>query len=180
MRAQKRVTITVVGVLAGLLLWGGWQARGGGGPSQKRVRPGEVPLGQGLPWYGGKPGVPVRVASDLDGEVPADEWVPVRVSVWVETSCSTVQVRLRGVDGLQVVSDEPAGELDQACPKGMNPVIHSARIRVPEGVEGLLAVDVRVHSEEGVRGAVRALAFRDAMRKEITGDPSEWGQTDSD
>jgi hypothetical protein len=116
-----------------------------------------VPLGEGEPWYGGKPSISVRVESDVQGEIPAGDWVPVTLSIFTDMDCHSVSTRLRGVDGLEVVSTEES----QACGRGA-PVLHEARVRVIEGASGLIAVDIEAATPEGPKFATRAIPFRAA------------------
>ncbi len=116
-----------------------------------------VPLGEGEPWYGGKPSISVRVESDAEGEIPAGDWIPVKLSIFTDLDCRTVSTRLRGVDGLEVVSTEES----QACDREA-PVLHEARVRVIDGASGMIAVDVEVATPEGPKFATRAIPFRAA------------------
>jgi hypothetical protein len=115
----------------------------------------EVPLGQGQPWHGGKPSLAVTLESDVSGEITSDQWVSVRFSMTPGVGCQQLASRIRGVDGLEVQSQEQV----QACQEGV-PTFHEAQVRVAAGKEGMAAVDIEVLTEDGLRRVTRAVPFR--------------------
>jgi hypothetical protein len=118
-----------------------------------------VPLGEGEPWYGGKPTIPVRVESDISGELPVGEWIPVRLSVFSDVECQSISTRIRGLDGLEAVSSEDS----QPCRDG-DPMIIETRVRIVDGASGMLAVDIKVETSEGPKFVTRAIAYHAASR----------------
>jgi len=138
------------------------------GPAKGRflARSSVVPLGEGEPWYGGKPSIPVRVESDVDGEIPAGDWIPVKLSLVADLECHAVTMRLRGVDGLEVVSSEES----RACSRD-TPLVYEALVRLVEGASGMIAVDVEVATPEGSKFATRAIPFRAAPTLESFAGP---------
>jgi hypothetical protein len=116
-----------------------------------------VPLGEGEPWYGGKPTIPVRVESDVSGEVPVGEWIPARLSVFSDLECESMSIRIRGLDGLDAVSSEES----RPCREG-DPVTLETRVRILDGTSGILAVDVKVETSEGPKFVTRAVSFHAA------------------
>jgi len=122
-------------------------------PAQVKV----IPLGEGEPWYGGKPSLAVRVESDVEGEIAAGEWVSIRLSIFTDLECSALTSHLRGIDGVEVVSED----LSQSCLQGA-PALHDARVRVAEGATGMVAVDLTVSTEEGEKVVTRAIPIKAA------------------
>lgn len=113
---------------------------------------------QGKPWNGGKPTAPVQVESSLEGEIPADEWVDVDLSIIPQSDCTVLTSQVRGVDGLEV-SDDSAWT-HTGCVAG-GAFQRQLRVKVPAEVSGLLAIDLHM---EVVGGAVyditRSVGFR--------------------
>lgn len=113
---------------------------------------------QGKPWNGGKPTAPMRVEASRDGEIPANEWIDVELSLIPVEDCSNLSSSLRGLDGLEVLDgsrwDHPN------CVAGQ-PVVRAIRVKVPSGVSGLLAVDLTFEGMDGKPFTVtRSVGFR--------------------
>lgn len=121
--------------------------------------------GEGEPWYGGKPTLSVRVESTIEGEIPAGEWVPVRVSILTDLECATVSSRLRAIDALEVLSSDQL----ESC-RADGPILHEARVRLLDGGSGMVAVDLEISTEEGRRVVTRAIPFHAQSR---FSDPGE-------
>ena len=97
--------------------------------------------GHGLPWNGGKPGIPVEVSSDMTGPIPPDADTPVVVGVSIDMACSAAGVQIRGIEGVVVVGENRFG-LGPCSPTEEFQV--PVRVRIPSGGAGFLAVDVEV------------------------------------
>ena len=148
---MNRESLKSLGVLVLVVIFlfsVGWRAEA------KRVASSEVGLGRGQPWYGGKPSLPVRIESDIEGEIPAGEWVPLQIFIFTDLPCSTVVSKLRAVDAIEVDSVD----VSQAC-RVDAPVLHEAMVRVADQGSGMIAVDLEVLTEGGVKLVTRAIPF---------------------
>jgi hypothetical protein len=89
----------------------------------------------------GKPAVPVRVTTSLQGTVIPEKDLPVMITVTPSGAVKrsgAVRVRLRGLDGVLLVKGEPL-----SVPfKALAPLRVMGTVRVPKGVAGSLVVDV--------------------------------------
>jgi hypothetical protein len=104
----------------------------------------------GLPWNGGKPTAPVRVRSDLEAPIAIHQDVPFRIFIKVDRPCRELVVRLRGLDGLQLVGNE--------LPQSLGPcttadeVSVEVVVRLSQQVSAYLAVDLTLLGVEGWSG----------------------------
>ena len=113
---------------------------------------------QGKPWNGGKPTAPVQVESSIEGEIAAEEWVDVDLSIIPQSDCSVLTSQVRGVDGLEVSDDSTWSHT--GCVAG-GTFVRQLRVRVPAGVSGLLAIDLHMELPGGATYDVtRSVGFR--------------------
>lgn len=126
-------------------------------PSSKRSM---AAIAEGIPWNGGKGRGPFDVSSPQAGSVlPADREVPVEVFVRFREPCDALNVRVRGIDGVQILSRARAAFRE--CPEGQN-LSHPIKVRLPAGTAGYLAVDVSYRREGQPHRETRAIALADA------------------
>ncbi len=113
---------------------------------------------QGKPWNGGKPTAPVQVESSIEGEIPADEWVDVDLSIIPQADCAMLTSQVRGVDGLEVSDDSTWSHT--GCVAG-GAFVRQLRVKVPAEVSGLLAIDLHLELVGGATYDVtRSVGFR--------------------
>lgn len=113
---------------------------------------------QGKPWNGGKPTAPVQVESSLEGEIAAEEWVDVDLSIIPQSDCTVLTSQVRGVDGLEVSDDSTWSHT--GCVAG-GAFVRQLRVKVPAGVSGLLAIDLHMELPGGASYDVtRSVGFR--------------------
>ena len=94
-----------------------------------------------VPWNGGKARGPIEISSPQVGVLNGDKEGPFPVDVLVRfrQDCEDLRLRVRGLDGVEVLD---AGGLSlPTCPVDEN-LSHRVQVRIPPGSEGQIAVDV--------------------------------------
>lgn len=125
---------------------------------------------QGRPWNGGKPTAPMRIEANRDGEIPADEWLDVDLSLIPVEDCRNLSSSLRGLDGLEILD---ASRWDHPECLAGKPILRAIRVKVPSGVSGLLAVDLSFEGADGKPYALtRSVGFR-AQGVGVLGTPQD-------
>jgi len=113
---------------------------------------------QGKPWNGGKPTAPMQVVSNIEGEIAPEEWVEVELSLLPLAPCQGLSSVLRGVDGIEVSDDSRYSHAN--CNAG-EPIVRQVRVKAPQGVSGLVAIDLAFEGLDGTAYEVtRSIAFR--------------------
>jgi len=98
-------------------------------------------------WNGGKPTLPVHLSTDHEGAYSAGKDTAITLFFVTDHECSDLTVRVRGVDGVIIVSSDSPQSLG-ACRPG-EPMSLSVVVRVPEGISGYLAADVTIDERSG-------------------------------
>ena len=101
-------------------------------------------------WNGGKGVGPVVLTTDLSGPIASDQNHIVQFSLQMQQPCEQLQLQVRGIDGLTVVSGGGLNDLGK-CQPGVvvnRPVV----VRLPAQAAGLLVVDVSLQEASGTNG----------------------------
>jgi len=154
---RKQSFYYIAGVLAlGLIAVGLWKPLHRMNREQARL---DRIAQQGQLWNGGKPTAPIQLEPSVEGEIEPGEWVDVDLNlIPTAEGCVALSSRTRGMDGVEV-SDDSVWD-HPTCRQGER-ILRQIRVRAPEGVSGLVAVDLRMELDSGmVYEVTRSVAFR--------------------
>lgn len=125
----------------------------------RRLPASTADIQKGVMWNGGKSRGAFHVTSPQGAKpLPSDREVAIEVQLDFYQSCEALAVRMRGLDGVQILSRARFQNL--SCETG-TPLRLPLKVRLPAGTRGFVAVDVGWGSKHEKRWETRTLPLQD-------------------